>query len=320
MPSPTLLLHHARIHTLDPEQPRATAVAIAGQRIIAVGSDEAIGALASPGIQRIDCGGLTLVPGLHDAHIHLLAYARSLIGVDCSPRNAGSIAELQAILRHAAAQMPRGVWLRAAGYDETALMERRHPTRWELDTAVSDRPVRLYQRSRHASVVNSEALRQAGITAATASPPGGLIERDVITGEPTGVLFETAQDLVRRVVPNPTQGELSAAVAAASLQLLKWGVTALQDATASNAPTDWSLFERLQRSGALQQRVTLMMGISGFDDVVGADRQGNRATGMLRRGAMKLVLNESGGELYPPQHELDRTVMAVHRSGGQLAL
>ncbi|MSQ27027.1 MAG: amidohydrolase [Dehalococcoidia bacterium] len=317
---PTLLLHNARIHTLDPARPEATAVAIVADQIVAIGSDETVGALAPPSTQRIDCGGLTLVPGLHDAHIHLLAYARNLSAVDCSPRNAGSIAELQTTLRRAADGMPPGAWLRAAGYDETALKERRHPTRWDLDTAVIDRPVRLYHRSRHACVVNSAALRRAGITIATESPPGGLMERDVITGEPNGVLFETAQDLVRRVMPSPTQGELSAEVAAASLQLLKWGVTALQDATASNAPADWSLFQRLQRSAALQQRVTLMMGLSGFDDVAGWDQQGEAAAGMLRRGAVKLVLDESGGTLHPPQDELDRMAAAVHRSGGQLAL
>ena len=320
MDSPTLLLRHARIHTLDPSRPSAQSVAIAGDRILAAGDDDAIAALASPATQQIDCQGQTLVPGLHDAHIHLLAYARSLSAVDCSSAAVDSIAKLRATLRQAAVRLPPGAWLRAAGYDETALAERRHPTRWDLDAALPDRPVRLYHRSYHACVVNSAALRLAGITSATEAPPGGLIERDLATGEPNGLLYETAQHLVRRVMPGPSAGELAGEVAAASRQLLKWGVTALQDATATNTPEDWSLFEGLQRDGALGQRVTLMLGVDGQRSAIQRGWHPHRETGMLRLGPVKLVLDESGGRLHPPQGELDRVVTEVHRSGFQLAL
>lgn len=286
----SLLLVNARVH------PAGSAVLIRDDRISAVGEATDF---RKPGIQEIDCRGGTLLPGLHDAHIHVLAAAARLSAVDCS--GARSIAEVQEAVRRRAGELPTGGWVRAAGYDEGALG--RHPTRWDLDAAAGERPVRLQHRSYHACTVNSAALRIAGIGPETEEPPGGVIERDLTSGEPTGLLHETAQELVRRLMPPPPQAELELGVAEVSRQLLWWGITAIQDATASNAVEDLEVFRRLQEKGLLRQRAVVMTG-----------------SVCTNAGAVKIVLDESTGRLHPPLDELRARVLEVHRAGGQVAL
>ena len=317
---PSLLLLNARVRTLDAASPAATAVAIAGDSILAVGEGTQVRALAGPGTRIVDCGGAVLIPGLHDAHIHLFAHVSRLSAVDCSPPAVRSISELQQALRQRAAALPADSWLRAAGYDDLSLAEKRHPTRWDLDAAAPDHPLRLHHRSYHASVLNSLALRLAGITAETPEPPGGLIERDPATGEPNGVLYETAQELVQRVIPPLTSEDLAQGVAEASRQYLSWGITALQDATASNTLADWGTFRRLQQDGYLHQRVTMMIGRDGLAEALKAGMPPSPAAGPLRLGPVKIVLGETTGSLHPHPEELNRQVLAVHRAGLQVAL
>ena len=121
---------------MDPRQPRAQAVAVQGERILAVGSDaEILGQARSPHAEVVDCRGQALLPGFIDAHCHVLAYAASLLSLDCSPDAVSSIVDIQAALRRQAEVTPAGRWIRAVGYSEVDLAEGRHPTRWDLDLA-----------------------------------------------------------------------------------------------------------------------------------------------------------------------------------------
>jgi len=132
----TLVLHNARVITMDRRQPRAQAVAVQGERILAVGSDAEIRRQArSPNAEVIDCRGQALLPGFIDAHCHVLAYAASLLSLDCSPDAVSSIVDIQAALRRQAEVTPAGRWIRAVGYSEVDLAEGRHPTRWDLALA-----------------------------------------------------------------------------------------------------------------------------------------------------------------------------------------
>ena len=140
--------------------------------------------------RAIDCQGGTLVPGFHDAHCHILAAAASLLAVDCSPAAVSSIEDIKERIRERAADAPPDGWIRGVGYNEFYLSEKRHPTRWDLDAAVPDRPVRLTHRSGHAVALNSRAMALAAIGSDTPDPPNGVIERDGVTGEPTGLLLE----------------------------------------------------------------------------------------------------------------------------------
>ena len=316
----TLLLLNARVLTLDPARPRAGAVAVAGNRIVALGETAELRAMAGPGTRTIDCGERALLSGFHDSHIHLLGHASHLSAADCSPRAAKSIADLQGVLRKRAASVPPGTWIRAVGYDEFSLAEKRHPTRWELDAAAPDHPVWLHHRSYHACVLNSLALRLAGIGMETPEPPGGLIERDLETGEPNGLLFETAQELAHRAVPPLSPEELNQGVAQASQLYLRWGITALQDATASNTLSDWRTFLRMQQEGHLCQRVTLMLGDDGLPQALEAGLPPYHGEGLLRLGPVKIIVDETTGAVYPHPEVLKEQVLMAHRAGFQVAL
>jgi predicted amidohydrolase YtcJ len=308
----SILFHSAQVLTMDPARPQAEAVAVRDGRIVAVGrADEVVAAIDGDAV-RIDCGGGVLLPAFIDAHCHLLAYAASLRSVDCT--GARSIAEVQEAIRRRAKETPAGAWIRAFGYEETLLAEGRHPDRHELDAVAPDHPVRLIHRSGHASVLNSLALREAGIDIATEEPPGGALERDLASGEPTGVLLEMEQ-LVDGVVQPVAFGELAAAVGQAAGRLLRAGITCVQDATHANGLAQWELFERLIDEGALPLDVVVMEGIDHLGELPESS-----AGGRLRRGPVKIMLHELGDELAPGEAELARLVAGTHGAGRQVAI
>lgn len=307
-----LLFHNASVHTMDPARPMAEALAVRDGRIVAVGAaDEAARALDA-GAERVDCGGRLLLPAFIDAHCHLLAYAASLRSVDCT--GARSIAEIQERIRQRARETPAGQWLRAFGYEETALAEGRHPNRRDLDAAAPDRPVRLIHSSGHASVLNSAALRLAGIDITTEEPAGGVIERELDSGEPNGLLLGR-QELVERALPPLPYEELRAGVQEATRRLLRAGVVCVQDATHTNGRAEWELFERLMGEGALPLDVVLMEGIDHLGELPELG-----AGGRLRRGPVKIMVEELGDDLTPDEAELARLVDGVHAAGRQVAI
>ncbi len=306
------LFHDARVLTMDPARPHAEAVLERDGVIAAVGDLAAVSAHAADA-ERVDCGGGLLVPGFVDAHCHLLAAAAAARSIDCSPAAVRSIRDIQTRLREAAGRAPAGAWLRGAGYDESQLDECRHPTRRDLDEAVSHLPVRLLHRSRHAVVLNTRAMRLAGITITTPEPPGGYIERFRESGEPTGLLLEM-NDVVDRVVPPLPHGELAAAVEEVSRRFLASGVTAICDATHTNGVREWELFARLQAEGRLPLRVALMEGIEHLG------KMPSQSLGGVRRGHVKIMLSELGGALHPDEDELARMVKEVHARGRDAAI
>ncbi len=306
-----LLFHNARVLTMDPARPRAGAVTVRDGRILAVGDGDNVGRDV-PEARRIDCGGGALLPAFIDAHCHLLAYAAALRSVDSTRTR--TFAEIQAALRLRAAETGPGRWVRAFGYEETALEEGRHPTRHDLDAAAPDHPVRLIHRSGHASVLNSIGLKLAGIDIASEEPPGGVIERDLLTGEPNGVLLGMERVIDRAVPPLPFR-ELAEAVREASRRLLAAGIGCVQDAGPSNGGAEWDLFARLIAEGVLGVGVVLMEGIEHLGEL-----PEQALDGRLRRGAVKIMLHELGDGLSPDEDELARMVWAVHASGRQVAV
>jgi predicted amidohydrolase YtcJ len=307
------VFHNANVVTLDAACPHAEAVATEKGRIVALGSDAE---LATPrsGASLVDCHGGTLLPAFIDAHMHLLAYAASLVSVDCSPEAVSSFADIQGALRREAARTPAGRWLRATGYDETALAERRHPTRWDLDAAAPDNPVRLIHRSGHASVLNSLGLARVGVSISTAEPPGGYMERELTTGEPTGLLMEM-DALLDAAIPRIDDSELAQAVRRASDSLIAAGVAAVQDATATNGPDSWQTFRRLTVEGHLRVPVTVF---EGYESLGRLPRQA--IGGRLRRGPVKIPVSELGDEITPDERELAAMVWQVHRRSRQVAI
>lgn len=293
---PEAVYWRGRIYTLDPDRPRAEAVAVWGGRVVAVGDDAEIRHLAGPGTAVVDLEGATVLPGFHDAHCHVLLFGLSLVEVNV--RQAASVAEVVTAVASRAQQTPPGGWIRGGGYDDNKLAERRHPDRHDLDPVSPHHPVWLLHVSGHMGVANSLALQAAGITRDTPDPPGGRIVRDE-AGEPTGLLLETAQDLVKRVLPPYTLEETKSALAAAGRQMAQEGITAAQDAWAGwIAPEEFRVYQEAVEEGLLPQRVWLMVDVNllpvrhgrfefafGLRTGFGSDR--------LRLGAVKIFIDGS---------------------------
>lgn len=190
----TILLN-GRFLTMDDSRPEARAIAIRGGRIAAVGDAGAVRQEADPDAEVVDLIGRTVVPGFIDTHNHFAITSFDPLGVDCSTPPNESLNQIHDRIRAAAADSPAGRWIRGFGYNDLLLSDHRHPTRAELDEVCPDNPLTIVHWSLHRVVANSMALRLAGIDRDTPDPEGGVIRRDG-TGEPTGLLYETAMDPV----------------------------------------------------------------------------------------------------------------------------
>jgi predicted amidohydrolase YtcJ len=186
---------NGRVVTCDPTRSVAEAVAIAGDRIAAVGSAAEARAAVSPDADVVDLAGRTVVPGFIDAHNHFACTAETFFAVDAKPPSAGSIEDLRLLVDHAAERTPPGSWIRGFGMDWTKFAEARRPTRWDLDEVTRAHPVVILHVSGHYALVNSRALEDVGIGDDAADPPGGSFERDA-AGRPTGLLLDAATNLV----------------------------------------------------------------------------------------------------------------------------
>ena len=316
----SLILVNANVLTMQRAQPYAEAVAVAGGLIAAFGNSSDIRRLASVHTEIIDCQRLTLLPGFNDAHCHLPGLARRLQDLDCSPRRAPSIAALQALVRQMSASRPRRRWVRGFGYDDRQMAEGRHPSRWELDAAAPNHPVWLEHRSGHTAAFNSRALALAGIHRDTPDPPGGVIQRDEATGEPTGTLFEMRSFLRERLGILRSPQEFKEGMRSAGQLLAKYGITSVQDAGADNGLERWRAFERLQAEGLLPCRITMFAGIGRLGEMADAALSFGSGDHRLRAGHAKIMLTSTAGALHPTGAELARMVAQAHRQGFPVAL
>jgi predicted amidohydrolase YtcJ len=214
------------VWTMDPAHPRVHAVAWRGDKVIAVGDDAAVRALAGPATRVIELHGRAATPGLIDAHCHLYGLGADLEHV--SVRDLTSEAETIQVIAEAAKTRPADQWLVGRGWDQNRWPGQQFPTRKALDAAVGDRPVVLERIDGHAYWVNSVALRAAGITRATRDPAGGKILRTA-AGEPTGVLLDNAQALIAAKVPPPSPELREQRIRAAAAVAIAAGLTAVHD-------------------------------------------------------------------------------------------
>jgi len=211
-PSPDAVLINGKIITVDAEDTVAEALAIRDGRIQAVGTAAAIEALAGPDTRRIDLKGGTATPGLLDAHLHLSSSGLvRLTQADLSFPLVKGIADIVKLAAERAAAAPPGGWVLGRGWDEGKLEERRYLLATDIDAVTGEHPAWLTHTMGHYGTANSAALRLAGITRDTPDPPGGTIDRDE-TGDPTGVLKETAMALVTRHIPPPDAAAMRQAI------------------------------------------------------------------------------------------------------------
>ena len=315
-----LILKNANVITMDPACPAAELVAIKGNRILLVATSEELEPVRGARTKIIDCQGKTVVPGFNDAHCHLFAFIRRLRSLDLSPSSVKSIAEIKAAIRRQAQSLPPGSCLLGDGYNEFYLAEKRHPNRWDLDEVAPEHPVVLAHRSLHACVLNSMALSLAGITRETPEPPGALIERELETGEPSGLLFEMVGYIRERVLPPLSEEELAEGIALANQHYLSLGITSFQEASATNDLARWQTLKRFKESGRLKSRVSMMFGLDALSQFQEAGLALGSGNNQLRLGGVKLMLNKTTGELQPLQLELNQQASSVHQAGFQLAI
>ena len=315
-----LVLTNANVITLDPLCPKASGVIIAKGRIRSLQTADDVAISHGAGDRIIDCRGKTLLPGFIDCHFHLHALAESFVSLYLGPGpQTRSISDIQSQIRKFAGRLPPGGWIRAKGYNEFYLVEKRHPNRWDLDAAAAGHPVKLTHRSGHAHVLNSRALELAGVSKTTAEPQGGVIERDLETGEPTGLLFEMGDFLAKRI-PFLQAHELEEGIRATDQKLLSLGITSVQDTSAGNDARRWNLFRDWKQRGLLKSRVNLMLGPECFEQRDTADFSTRLSPDQLRLGGVKIILDETTGRLLPAQDELNELVLKIHRSGSQVAI
>ena len=306
-PAPAdLVLVNGTVLTVDATDAVAQAVAIAGGKIVAVGSNDAIRARVGPSTQVVDLRGRTATPGLIDTHVHF-SEVDALFAVELS--EAASIADVLAKVREQVAKSKPGEWVRGRGWDEGKFAERRYVTAADLDTVAPNNPVWLVQTTGHYGVANSYALKMSEVTAATPAPPAGTIDKDA-NSNPSGVMKESAMGLVSRNVPPFTRDQQRAGIVRIIEDFNKEGMTGAKDPGIS--PAKWELYQELQKEGKLNVRLfALWSGARRAEDNAQVLARVNAqprppasfGDGNLVSGGVKMFMDGSGGARTAWMHE-----------------
>jgi predicted amidohydrolase YtcJ len=218
-----LIVHNAKVLTVDRAFSVRTAVAVRGDRILAVGGEELLEAYSAPKV--IDLGGRTVMPGFTDTHVHPKPVSPNDIAVEA----AKSIAEVQAMLRAKAKQLGPGKWITGYGWQESNFAEKRNLSRADLDAAAPNNPVALLRAGSHSAAYNSAAFKIAKVDKSTPEPATGLIERDA-GGEPSGIIRER-MDVVSKFIPDPGWEAMRGPTIIWLKEMLALGITSLHDAS-----------------------------------------------------------------------------------------
>ena len=296
-----LIFDNGKLHTQDPRFPRATALALRGGRIRAVGEDAEMRALAAPGDEQIDLGGRRVLPGLTDAHFHLYEWALGRRGLELA--GSVSLAEVREQVRRAVRPATPGQWILGQGWNQDAWPLPRLPGRADLDDLAPANPVILWRTDLHLAWVNSQALQAAGITADTPDPESGLIARDE-AGQPTGILRELAINLVRRVIPPPADAETDAAMRQAIGAAHRLGLTGVHDMRimgGGDGPSAFRAWQRLRAERALTLRVWMMLP----GERLSRGHRPGPAHRLRRRQFCASAASSSSPTAHRPAHRLD---------------
>jgi predicted amidohydrolase YtcJ len=253
-----LVLTNGRIYTVDNARPVISALAVRGGRILFVGSDAEAKVLAGPSTRVIDLHGTTVVPGIVDAHAHLVGLGNMLSQVNV----AGSTSYQEVIdrVRAWAKDVQPGEWILGRGWDQNRWVDKEFPTHEALSRAFPNNPVMLVRIDGHALLANAKAMEVAHITPATAEPSGGRIVK-LASGAPSGVFIDNAKSLIDRAIPAPTRAQTRKAILAAINECNRWGLTGIHD-PGENAETI-GIYEELAKAGDYSLRNYVMISDPG---------------------------------------------------------
>ena len=279
------------------EVQRAQAMAVRGDRVIAVGSEADVLKLKGPATTIVDLQGHFVMPGFNDAHMHLTDAGFKKLTVDVT--GCRSLEEFRERIRSRAAAANPTEWIVGSGWDETLWRQKDLPTRRDIDEVTTDHPVYLRRIDGHVAVANTLALKMAHVTLASKDPEGGEIGRD-LSGAPNGILRETAQDLVSSILPAPTPEKRRQAIEAALQDIARSGVTSVQDNSDSeNGEAYWEdfqIFEQLEKEGKLTARIFEWLPfIAPLEELKQRRAAHPRSDTLLHTGMLKAYMDGSLG-------------------------
>jgi hypothetical protein len=288
-PKADLIVRNAKIWTVNPQQPEAEALAVQKDKIVAIGSTAEMEKWTASSTRIIDANGRRILPGLSDAHTHFISGGQTLLSLDL--RDCKNENEFLERLQAYAAKLPAGRWITGGNWDHQRTFGGVLPTRHTIDKVTPHHPVAINRTDGHMLLTNSLALELAKITIDTHSPSGGVIVKDLKTGEPTGILKDAAMNLLYNVIPSPTPQELDEALAAAMKHAAQLGVTSIHDMLSW---PHWHAYERARNKGSLTVRVRAYFPISTWERVV-ALRDSLPHDDWLRVGGLKGYVDGSLG-------------------------
>ena len=288
-PTADLVVTNAKVYTVDPDRPRAEAVAVIGDRIVAVGAASEIDAWRGPETRVIDAGGKLVLPGFNDSHTHFVEGAFQLDSVYL--KDSASPEEFAQRIGERAKQHPKD-WITGGDWDDQHWNPARLPRKEDVDAVTPNTPVFVTRYDGHMSLANSVAMKLAGITAETKAPVGGEIVRDA-QGNPTGVFKDAATGLIDRVIPEPSHDALTRAVKHALAYAASLGVTSVQAMSANYA--DIAVYAELADRGELTTRIYAAPLLTNWKDEAKLGIHRAFGSPYLRIGAMKAFADGSLG-------------------------
>ncbi len=289
-PGADLIILNANVWTVDISHPKAEAVAVLGDRIVAVGTNNEIEAWHGNLTHVVDAGRKLLLPGFNDAHVHFVSGGFQLVSVQLT--DATSSEEFVRRIAEQAKKTPKGEWIQGGDWDETKWKTADLPTREMIDHVTPNNPVFIYRYDGHMALANSMALRLAGVDSKTPEPVGGVIVRDK-KGNPTGALKDSATDLVERVIPAYSHEQRLKAVTRAMAYAAELGVTSVQNMNPDYA--DIAVYSELRERGELTTRIYAAPLIPQVDDQVKMGIRHAFGDSYLRIGALKAYADGSLG-------------------------
>ena len=293
---------NGKIFTISEKQPFAEAVAINYNRIVFVGSNNEVQSLIDSETQVIDLKGRLMLPGFIDSHVHFITGGLQLLGIDL--KKAASIEEFKRILKEYAL-VNKGKWITGGNWDHESFERKELPVKEWIDPFTQDTPVFITRSDLHMGLANSLALKLTGITKYSSDPIGGLIVRDPKTGEPTGLLKDSAMNIVQNIIPKLSDEVYEKALIAALEEAKKNGVTSIHDITMQN---DLKVYQKFEKENKLTCRIYSILPIDVYKNLIEIGIQFGFGSDKLKVGSLKAFADGSLGSstalfFEPYEHE-----------------
>jgi hypothetical protein len=331
-----LVLTNGRIWTVNPNQPWAEAIAVYGEKIIAVGSNKEIEQYIFEKTSVIDLKGKLVLPGFIDSHTHFMQGGQLLLQIEL--RSTKSAEDFASKIKKYAESLKPGDWILGGNWDEESWPSRKLPSKEIIDPYTKENPVLIGRYDGHLALANSLALKLAGITKHTPDPPGGKIIKDPKTGELTGILKDAAESLVSKIIPPATKEQLLAAAHAAMNEAKQFGVTEVMDNTSSE---DFAIYQYLLKKGDLTIRIYSLFPLPRWQELANLGIKTSFGNNMLKIGCVKGFVDGSVGsrtamffdeyndepgnygllnEMMFPEGNMEKMVLGADKAGLQLAI